>query len=95
MLQYISEDMHTIWLYYDVWLYYELLWIYDLHCPMFVRLTCSLVNTDIFQKQNNTLAPGRYDSNFESIIFKLTKQNSRLSTRCEIDIMWIMQNLSK
>ena len=53
------------------------------------------VNTNIFQKQNNSLAPGRYGSNCESIIFKLTKRNSRLSTRCEIDSMWIMQNLSK
>ena len=42
----------------------------------------------------SSVVPKRCGSNFESIIFKLIRQNSNLSTRCEIPFRWIPQNLT-
>ena len=42
----------------------------------------------------NSLAPGRYDNNFGSKIFKLIPQNSSLGASCEIALRWLPQNLS-
>ena len=42
----------------------------------------------------NSLAPGRCNSNFKNIIFKLIMQNSNLGTRCKIAIRWMPQNLT-
>ena len=41
----------------------------------------------------NTLASGKYYSNFKSIIFKLNIWNRSLSTICEIGLGWMLQNL--
>ena len=45
------------------------------------------------QDDINSLAPGRYASNFKSITFKLITQNSSLGTCCE-SLVWIPENLT-
>ena len=40
----------------------------------------------------NLLAPGRYDSNFTRVIFKVILQNNSWSTSCEIVLRWMPQN---
>ena len=45
------------------------------------------------QWEINSLAPGRCDNDFKSIIFKLIVQNKSLDTHCEIALRWMAQNL--
>ena len=42
----------------------------------------------------NSLAPGRYGSNFKSTILKCFIENSRLNTHWEIVLAWMPQNLT-
>ena len=42
----------------------------------------------------NSLAPGKYESNFKSIIYELIMQNNNLGTHCEIALRWMTQNLT-
>ena len=42
----------------------------------------------------NSLGPGRYGSNFKSVMFKLLAQISRLSAHCEIALRWMPENLT-
>ena len=54
--------------------------------------------TDCFTVQQTSadlLAPGRFSSDFKSIIFKLIIQDSTLGTCCENALRWMWQNLTK
>ena len=42
----------------------------------------------------NSLALGRCDSNFKTVIFKLIIQNRSLDTSCEIALRWMPQNFT-
>ena len=51
------------------------------------------INVGVVAGTINSLAPGRYGSNFKSIIFKIIIQNSSLGAHCESALGWMSLNL--
>ena len=66
--------------------------------PKYTRLKCSLLinpcHAEFIFRKLNSLAPGRYGSNFKTIILKLLIQKSSFVTRSEIALGWMTQNLN-
>ena len=82
----------------DLWKFATLYitWWYPLRRVNSLSLsdTYDSINWAIISSDINLLVPGRYGSNFQSIIFKVIVQNRSLCFHCQIALRWMPMNFT-